>query len=125
MNKVTDERHEAYYDIFKFTSGQVNVSKIFPKTIVAWHRHQKQWDEWFVVDGLLKVGIKEEGKDVEFSLLKSGEGLWIKNNVWHGYMALRETTLVYYTTTKYNPKNPDEEREKIGKFGENWEVEAK
>ena len=109
MNKVIDERHLSYFDVFKFTSGQVNISKAYPGTIVAWHRHQNQWDEWFVVDGILKVGIKTKN-GVEFKIMGPGDYLWIKNNTWHGYMALTETTLIYYVSARYNPDKPDEER---------------
>mgnify|MGYP001602721662 CR=1 FL=1 len=121
MNKVSDERHLAYFDVFPLASGQINISKIYPRTIVAWHRHQEQIDQWFVLNGMLKIGLKYPDKPAEFKLLGPGESITIEFNVWHGYMALTETDLIYWCSSKYNPKKPDEEREMIGKFGEQWE----
>lgn len=125
MNKVVDERHLAYFDVFNWAKGQVNISKIYPRTIVGWHRHDHQVDEWFVLNGMLKVGTKKTGKPVEFTLVGPGEYIYIGPHTWHGYYALKETDLIYYCSSKYDPKDPDEEREKIGAFKEDWEVEAK
>ena len=59
-----DDRARRACDVFGFTgddkvqmAGDINITWAYPGRVVAWHRHQKQTDHWFVIKGHLKVGL--------------------------------------------------------------------
>jgi dTDP-4-dehydrorhamnose 3,5-epimerase len=135
MNVHSDYRADRYLDVFLLDKGQINISIIYPGTIVAFHRHKKQIDHWLVVQGTLEVITVTEDKknyndiNIDNYILKDGvyrEGfntcigpLMIASKVWHGYRCLgnEPAILIYYVTEKYDSSNPDEERitpEKLG-----------
>jgi dTDP-4-dehydrorhamnose 3,5-epimerase-like enzyme len=121
-----DDRAIRYCDIFPIEKGDINVSVIPPHRLVAWHRHQKQNDYWFVVKGMLKVGLADDEGNVTWKYLSDccPEVLEIPKNIWHGYMSLEEETiLIYWITNKYDPS--DEERTTIEELGHDWEVPIK
>jgi dTDP-4-dehydrorhamnose 3,5-epimerase len=53
--------------------------------------------------------------------------LWIPAGLWHGGVALggRDALLLYYMTRKYDPQQPDEQREPWDKFPFSWAAEFK
>lgn len=56
MRKFKDDRNRAYNDIFpEIGKGDVNISVLYPGTIKAFHRHQKQDDYWFVIKGNIRA----------------------------------------------------------------------
>lgn len=124
-----DARGRGVYNVFSedMSNGQINVSYSYPGTIRAFHRHQKQWDIWYVVKGQLEIAVvTPNGK---LRLIYMGEGdnpLPIAPQYWHGFRVLgnEEAILLYYVTDKYDPDNPDEERAEWNEFY-NWETPKK
>ena len=109
--------------------GDVNITWAYPGRIVAWHRHQQQTDHWFVIKGYLKVGLLDVEGNHRWVYLGENDRrvLSIPPGVWHGYMVLgdEEAVLMYYITSKYNEKNPDEERLSVEEAGIDWSVPMK
>jgi len=131
-----DDRGRRACDVFGFTGdeslnmgGDINITWAYPGRVVAWHRHQKQSDHWFVIKGFLKVGLLDGRGQVRWVYLGENDRkvLTIPPGVWHGYMVLgeEEAVLMYYITSKYNPEEPDEERLSIEEAGIDWSVPVK
>jgi dTDP-4-dehydrorhamnose 3,5-epimerase len=125
-----DDRARRACDVFgTATTGDINISWAYPGRIVAWHRHQKQTDHWYVVKGNLKVGLMDDDRNVRWIYLTQDDRrtLSIPPGVWHGYMVLgnEEAILMYYITEKYNLENPDEERLSVEAAGVDWSVPIK
>jgi len=120
-----DTRGKSWFDVFPWMKNwQVNFSILYPNTIKAFHRHQKQEDYVLCVFGQLKVVL--QGKEKEVYYLSQGDALRIPKNTWHGFQALggEKAGMVYLCTNKYNPQELDEERENWDKF-DSWEIEKK
>lgn len=127
-----DDRRRSINDVFQTPQnfGDLNLSYIYPNRTVAWHRHLKQTDNWFVVKGSLKVGLYDEDrKQLMWIYLheRDKKVLKIPPKIWHGWKNLdpQETVLMYWITQKYDPTNPDEERAPVRAFGENWDTPIK
>ncbi len=128
-----DDRARRACDVFGFTgdskvkmAGDINITWAYPGRIVAWHRHQRQTDHWFVIKGFLKVGLLDDDGKARWVYLGENDRrvLSIPPGVWHGYMVLgeEEAVLMYYITSKYDEKNPDEERLSVEEGGVDWSV---
>jgi len=119
-----DTRGRSWFNVFPEMEGQLNFSILYPNTIKAFHRHQNQEDWVLCVYGDIKVVTS--GDDTKEHFLTQGDTLRIPKNTWHGFQALaeREAGMIYYCTKKYDPKEPDEEREDFDKFN-SWELEKK
>ena len=125
-----DDRARRTNDVFGVaTRGDINLSYIYPGRIVAWHRHQRQTDHWYVVKGFLKVGLMDDDRNVRWVYLGENDRrtLSIPPGIWHGYMCLgnEEAILMYYITEKYNQEHPDEERMSVEESGVDWSVPIK
>lgn len=131
-----DDRARRACDVFGFTGdgsvnmgGDINITWAYPGRVVAWHRHQKQSDHWFVIKGFLKVGLLDDLGQVRWVYLGENDRkvLTIPPGIWHGYMVLgeQEAVLMYYITSKYNPEDPDEERLSVEEAGIDWSVPVK
>jgi dTDP-4-dehydrorhamnose 3,5-epimerase len=131
-----DDRARRACDVFGFTgdgtvdmAGDINITWAYPERVVAWHRHQLQTDHWFVIKGYLKVGLLDDDGVVKWVYLGENDRrvLSIPPGVWHGYMVLgeEEAILMYYITSKYDEKHPDEERMTPEASGVSWAVEVK
>ena len=63
---------------------------------------------------MLRAGLMDDARNVKWVFLGENDRrvLSIPPGVWHGYMVLgeEEAVLMYYITSKYDEKNPDEER---------------
>lgn len=58
MRFNVDDRATRLCDIFsEMAKGDINVSLVYPGTIAAWHKHQKQRDQQIVLKGSLKMGV--------------------------------------------------------------------
>ncbi len=100
--------------------GQATFSMSYPGVIKAFHYHEKQDDLWFFPSGNAQVVLHDLRKNSSTSgkteTYYMGENnpilLLIPKGVAHGYRVLgcNPATLIYFTTTSYNPKNPDEKR---------------
>lgn len=115
-----DARGRGKYDVFPtLPEGQINVSYSYPGTIRAFHRHNKQFDRWFLVKGNIEVATYSEKDGLKLTSLSGGDKvLVIAPGVWHGFKVLgnEEAILLYYVTNAYDPKSPDEERAEWNKF---------
>src|SRR5207302_1035346 len=61
-----DDRGRRYADIFGTVTGDINLTYAFPGVTTAWHAHNRQYDEWFVIKGALKVGLAIRNADGSF-----------------------------------------------------------
>lgn len=131
-----DDRARRACDVFGFTGdgtvkmeGDINITWAYPGRVVAWHRHRKQTDHWFVIKGFLKVGLLDDQGQVRWVYLGENDRrvLSIPPGIWHGYMVLgeQEAVLMYYITSKYNEKDPDEDRLSVEEAGVDWSVLVK
>ena len=131
-----DDRARRACDVFGFTGdgtvkieGDINITWAYPGRVVAWHRHQKQSDHWFVIKGFLKVGLLDDSGRVRWVYLGENDRrvLSIPPGVWHGYMVLgdQEAVLMYHITSKYDEANPDEERLTVEEAGIDRSVPVK
>jgi dTDP-4-dehydrorhamnose 3,5-epimerase-like enzyme len=83
---------------------------------------------WICLKGSFKVGLiqdRVDQDDVTWEYLsdKNFRCLVIPPGTFHGYKALEPgSILMYYTTCKYDPENPDEIRKDVGDFDECWET---
>lgn len=126
MKVHVDDRAVRYLDVFPLMSGQINISVVPPHTLVAWHKHHKQKDYWFVASGLLKVGIVAPDGTHRFEYLtpRDPKVLQIDEEHWHGYRSLEEeSVLIYWMTRKYDPV--DEIRASVEEIGVSWETPVK
>ena len=100
---------------------QVNISKSNPNVIRAWHKHNRNQTDYFMVQkGTMKIcaydGDKESstyGKLVEIKA--SGKKLQIikiPGHLWHGTKTISNepSITIYFLTNLYDYSNPDEER---------------
>jgi dTDP-4-dehydrorhamnose 3,5-epimerase len=131
-----DDRARRACDVLGFTGdgtvkmeGDINITWAYPGRVVAWHRHRKQTDHWFVIKGFLKVGLMDDQRQFRWVYLGENDRrvLSIPPGVWHGYMVLgeQEAVLMYYITSKYNPNQPDEDRLSVEEAGVDWSVPVK
>lgn len=130
MNVHLDDRGRALYDIFDTLPGQINFSILYPGIVKAWHRHKLQTDYFCVVTGNARIALFDEIIGI-FHTHFTGEHnpkiVIAHPGIWHGYTPIGDTPcgLLYYTTEKYNPEEPDEERTSWDSFGYDWSVENK
>lgn len=102
------------------TFAQASVSMSYPGVIKAFHYHDHQDDLWYFPVGNAQVVLYDlRKKSATFAVTDvfyMGEDnpiiLLIPKGVAHGYRVLgnKPATIVYFTSTEYDPKNPDEKR---------------
>lgn len=126
--RYDDDRGRRYADIFGVVTGDINITHAYPGVITAWHAHRRQYDEWFVIKGALKVGLAIPKGDGTYrwsfvSLSEyDGKVLRVPPGVLHGWRnhTTQEAILMYHISEKYNPDNPDEVRYTIAEVGADW-----
>lgn len=126
--RFDDDRGRRFCDIFGQVTGDINITYAYPGVITAWHAHQRQYDEWFVIKGALKVGLAIRNSDGTFrwrfvSLSEhGGQVLRIRPGVLHGWRnhTNQEAILMYHISEKYDPANPDEIRYSLEDVGADW-----
>lgn len=131
--RYDDDRGRRYCDIFGKVSGDINITHAYPGVITAWHAHQRQYDEWFVIRGALKVGLAIANGDGSYrwkfvSLSEyDGKVLRILPGVLHGWRnhTNQDAILMYHISEKYDPSNPDEIRYSIKEVGADWSTPVK
>lgn len=100
--------------------GQVYLTTAYPGVTKAWHYHRKQWDNFCVVRGMMKIvcydsreGSPTRGEVNEFF---AGENnpivVTIPPLVYHGFKCVSDIEAVVINTVSepYDHKNPDEFR---------------
>lgn len=99
---------------------QTTYTLAYPGVIKAFHWHRRQWDVWFFTRGMaqvvlhdLRAGSPTRGRtDVYYLGERRPAALAIPPEVAHGYRVLgtEAAGLVYHTTERYDPADPDEFR---------------
>ena len=100
---------------------QVNLSSSKPGVIRAWHRHNRNQIDYFLVKkGKMKICIYDGNKESKtFGALveiSAGEDEFkivkVPGHFWHGTKTISDTPseTIYFLTNLYNYENPDEER---------------
>src|SRR5437773_12029940 len=64
--RYDDDRGRRYCDLFGEVSGDINITYAYPGVTTAWHAHNRQYDEWFVIRGAIKVGLAIQNPDGTF-----------------------------------------------------------
>ncbi|TMD23614.1 MAG: hypothetical protein E6I99_05910 [Chloroflexi bacterium] len=131
--RYDDDRGRRYCDIFGQVTGDINITHAYPGVVTAWHAHRRQYDEWFVIRGALKVGLALPNGDGtyrwRFVSLSEYDGtvLRILPGVLHGWRnhTAAEAILMYHISEKYDPANPDEIRYSLKEVGADWSTPAK
>jgi dTDP-4-dehydrorhamnose 3,5-epimerase len=100
--------------------GQVYFTTTYPGVVKAWHFHKKQTDHFYVVKGLIKIGLYDERKESPtygvVNQVYLGEHLpgmvRIPPGVQHGWMCCGQTEayIVNMVSEMYDRNNPDEYR---------------
>jgi dTDP-4-dehydrorhamnose 3,5-epimerase-like enzyme len=131
--RYDDDRGRRYCDIFGQVTGDINITFAYPGVTTAWHAHSRQYDEWFVIKGAIKVGLAIKNPDGSFrwrfiSLSEyDGKVLRILPGVLHGWRnhTAEEAILMYHISEKYDPTDPDEIRYSISQVGADWSTPVK
>lgn len=131
--RYDDDRARRYCDIFDVVTGDINITYAYPGVITAWHAHRRQYDEWFVIKGALKVGLAILNPDGTYrwrfvSLSEhDGKVLRIPPGVLHGWRnhTNEEAILMYHISEKYDEKSPDEIRYSVLEVGADWLTSVK
>jgi len=100
--------------------GQVYMTTAYPGVVKGWHYHQKQTDNFVVIQGMMKVVLYDDrpesptrGQVNEFFMGDYNSMLLsIPNLVIHGFKCIsqHEAILINCPTEVYNYNNPDEYR---------------
>lgn len=119
-----DHRRRGAYNIVPDMPGDFNFTIHNPNVIPEeLHMHKKQTDYFVVAKG--KVMFKlvwEGGREEKFIMTeKSNKGLTITPGIWHGYVALEPSIMVFYITHKFDVN--DEFRRKTKKS--EWRIPKK
>jgi len=131
--RYDDDRGRRFCDLFGEVTGDINITYAYPGVITAWHAHRRQYDEWFVIKGALKVGLATRNADGAYhwrfvSLSEhDGKVLRILPGVLHGWRnhTAEEAILMYHISEKYDPANPDEIRYTLEEVGADWATPKK
>lgn len=131
--RYDDDRGRRVCDIFSTVTGDINITYAYPGVIAAWHSHEKQYDEWFVIKGALKVGLArpKQGGGYEGRFLSLSEHdvkvLRIPPGILHGWRnhTNEVAILMYHISRKYDVKDPDELRYTIDEVGLDWATRAR
>ena len=102
---------DAFYNRF----GQLSHSVVYTGVIKAWHHHEEQTDYWYVVSGVLRVGLHDlrpdsptRGVTMDFPMGDHRDPFCLKipPGVLHGCKALQGPVhLLYLTSHTYNPSD--------------------
>lgn len=100
--------------------GQIYMTTGYPGVVKAWHYHKKQWDNFCVLKGMLKVVLYDGREDSptkgELMELFMGDFnpilVRIPPQVFHGFKCIseQEAILINIPTETYNYDSPDEFR---------------
>jgi dTDP-4-dehydrorhamnose 3,5-epimerase len=117
----TDERGffreiiRASDEFFREGFGQWSHSLMFDGVIKAWHLHKIQTDWWYVVSGVLRVGLCDMrpasptyGRTMDFLMgdLQSERCVKISPGIAHGCKTVQGPVhLLYVTSHVYNPED--------------------
>lgn len=128
MRLDQDDRRLMYADVFPEDPGDINVTILEPGALCAWHRHERQHDAFFVLQGSVKFGLIDADSDDVMWVVGSEHNprvIPIEEGMWHGYQNIGpgRAMILMRLSNKYDPE--DEERMTIedayDKYGAYWE----
>jgi dTDP-4-dehydrorhamnose 3,5-epimerase len=100
LNKFADERGffaeiiRKDWEVIKDEISQANLSITYPNMVRAWHKHERnQVDYFVVVRGTLKICAYDETKELD-EIISTGESLQIARvpgKYWHGFKAIQDS----------------------------------
>ena len=111
--------------------GQAYITTCSQGVIKAWHRHEKQIDRWFCVGGAAKLGLYDEEKDIQQTVILSSlipQLVTIPAGIWHGFTPVwgsLEAAILNIPSRIYNLDSPDEQRVDPFFFNYDWSVKSK
>lgn len=107
---VVDDRGVAVYNRMRCvlsSNGQLNHANLHAGVIKAWHRHTRQIDYWMCLSGTLQAQVYLPGERPRawrvFMTVEQPTVLVIPPGLWHGLRAVTPVTMLYYTSTAYDP----------------------
>ena len=109
----SDHRRKGAYDIIPDMAGDFNFTihnpNIIPEEL---HMHKRQTDYFAVIKGRVMFRLVDESGEEEKFIMTENDNktLIIPSKVWHGYVALEPSIMVFYLSHKYDPS--DEFRKK-------------
>ena len=117
-----DHRRRGSYDVVPSLPGDLNFTihnpEVRPEEL---HMHKDQTDYFAVAKGRVLFRLEDkDGKEEKFIMTEDDhKTLEIPPGIWHGYMALEPSIMVFYLTHKYDPN--DEFRRPVD--AEGWTLE--
>jgi dTDP-4-dehydrorhamnose 3,5-epimerase len=134
--KVNIDDRGCLTEIFRLTDdpygfGQAYITTCTQGIIKAWHRHQKQIDRWYCVNGVARLGLyNSETKESQTIILSSQLPVMvtIPAGIWHGFTPAwghREAAILNMPSTQYDINNPDEDRVGPYEFDYSWNPESR
>lgn len=118
-----DSRRAGSYDIIPGFEGDMNFTKHTPLVIPSeLHMHKHQTDYFAVAEGkVLFRLVYEDGRLEEKFILSTDDfrTLIIPPGIWHGYMALEPSIMIFYISHKFDIS--DEFRRPC--YPEEWQFE--
>lgn len=102
----SDHRRSGSYDIIPGVSGDFNFTKhpagVIPEEL---HMHKKQTDYFAVAQGRVIFRlVYEDGREEKLLMTEDDhKTLIILPGIWHNYMALEPSIMVFYISHKYDP----------------------
>jgi dTDP-4-dehydrorhamnose 3,5-epimerase-like enzyme len=105
VESYKDHRASRFFDLYPQLSGQITTSVIEPNQFSGWHKHALQYDQFFVVDGTIKVAtISPQGEVIEYRMSSDGpKTLQIPAGYWHCYHSGNDrAVLIYYLSRKHD-----------------------
>ena len=109
----SDNRRSGSSDIIPGVEGSFNYTEhpagVIPEEL---HMHKRQTDYFAVVQGKVMFRlVGEDGREEKFIMTdEDNKTLIIPPGIWHGYMALDPSVMVFYLSHKYDSN--DEFRKK-------------
>lgn len=102
----SDHRRSGSYDIIPGVEGDFNFTVHSPNIIPEeLHMHKKHTDYFTVAEGKVMFRlVYENGKEEKFILTENDhKTLIISPGIWHNYMALEPSIMVFYLSHKFDP----------------------
>jgi len=119
-----DHRRRGAYDIIPGLPGDMNFTVHVPGVIPEeLHMHHHQTDYFVVAHGkVLFRLVYDDGRPEEKFIVteQDKKTVIIPPEVWHGYLAIEPSTMIFYITQKFN--TADELRRKCSP--EDWSYEG-
>lgn len=118
MRYHADDRREFWGDIFDTPGGDVNIVRLGRNhDPIAWHRHQRQTDHIFLVNGCAGIRTRQSADDIQkVYILHEDHGrgpIAIPAGLWHGYGAYLPNTVLLQFNGPGKWDGTDEERHPI------------